>query len=62
MLEKGCQGYLAYLLKKPKNQCILEDTAVMKEFPDVFFRELTSLPLPREVEFTVDLIPGVELV
>jgi hypothetical protein len=33
-----------------------------KEFPKVFPAELTSLPPPREVEFTVDLIPGAELV
>jgi hypothetical protein len=62
MLRKGCQGYLAYLLNKPKDQCTLEDTTVVKEFQGLFPAELTSLPPPREVDFTVDLIPGEESV
>jgi hypothetical protein len=32
----------------------------VKEFPDIFPTELTSKPLPRDVEFTVDLVSGVE--
>jgi hypothetical protein len=60
MLAKRCQGYFAYLFKKSKDQCTLEDTAVVKEFQDVFSAELTLLPPPREIEFTVDLIPEVE--
>jgi hypothetical protein len=62
MLRKGCQGYLAYLLNKPKRHCILEDTAVVKEFQDVFPMELASFPLSREVEFTIDLMSRAELV
>jgi hypothetical protein len=55
MIAKGCQSYLIYLLNKPKDQCTLEDTAVVKEYQDVFSAELTSLPPSREVEFTIDL-------
>jgi hypothetical protein len=50
MLVKGCQGYLAYLLNKPKDQYILEDTDLVKEFLEVFPVELIFLPPPREVE------------
>jgi hypothetical protein len=32
MLAKGYQGYLAYLLNNPKDQCTLEDTAIVKEY------------------------------
>jgi hypothetical protein len=59
-VETGCQGYLAYLINKPKDQCTLEDTATVKEFQDVFLTELTSLPPSREVESTIGLIPGAE--
>jgi hypothetical protein len=31
MLVKSCQGYLAYLLNKPNDQCMLESTAVVNE-------------------------------
>jgi hypothetical protein len=59
MIAKGCQGYLAYLLDKSKDQCTLEDTAVVKEYQDVFPVELTSLSPSREVKFTSDLVLGV---
>jgi hypothetical protein len=45
MLEKGCQGHVAYLFK-PKDQCTLESTAVVKKFQNVFLTELTSFLLP----------------
>ncbi|XP_021980333.1 uncharacterized protein LOC110876469 [Helianthus annuus] len=32
------------------------------DFPDVFPKELPGLPPDREVEFTIDLIPGAELI
>nr|GFC36953.1 putative reverse transcriptase domain-containing protein [Tanacetum cinerariifolium] len=31
---------------------------VVREFPEVFLEELSGLPLVREVEFQIDLIPG----
>ena len=36
----------------------LEDIAVVKEFPDVFPDELPRMPPNREVEFSIDLVPG----
>jgi hypothetical protein len=51
---------LAYLLIKLKDQCTPESIAVVREFQDVFPIELTSLPPTRELEFTVDLIPGAK--
>ena len=30
------------------------------EFPDVFPEELPGLPPDREIEFGIDLVPGVE--
>jgi hypothetical protein len=58
IIAKGCQSYLIYLLNKPKDQCPLEDTAVVKKYQDVFSAELTSLPPSREVEFTINLTSG----
>ena len=32
--------------------------SIVKEFPNVFPVELPGLPLVREIEFTIDLMPG----
>ncbi|RVW46257.1 Transposon Ty3-I Gag-Pol polyprotein [Vitis vinifera] len=36
----------------------LEDIPIVKEYPDVFPEDLLGLPPEREVEFTIDLVPG----
>ena len=38
---------------KPK----LEDIPVLKEFEDIFPKEVHRLPPKRDIEFTIDLIP-----
>ncbi|GJW85695.1 reverse transcriptase domain-containing protein [Tanacetum coccineum] len=40
----------------------LEDILVVREFPEVFPKDLPSLPPVRQVEFQIDLIPGAALV
>ena len=34
----------------------------MNEFPEVFLEDVSELPPEREVEFTIDLIPGTSMV
>ncbi len=36
----------------------LEDIPIVNEFQDVFTAELPGMPPDREIEFTIDLIPG----
>ena len=60
MLRKGCQGYLAYVVETWKEGTILDEIPVVREFPDVFPDDIARLLLEREVEFTIDLIPGTE--
>ena len=62
MLHKGCQGYLAYVVETGKEGTTLDEIPVVREFPDVFPDDITGLPPDREVEFTIDLIPGTELI
>nr|GFA19853.1 putative reverse transcriptase domain-containing protein [Tanacetum cinerariifolium] len=38
----------------------LEDAPVIRDFPEVFLDELPGLPLPRQVEFHIDLILDAE--
>ena len=60
MLRKGCQGYLAYVVETGKKGTILDEIPVVREFPDVFPNDMVGLPPEKEVEFTIDLIPGTE--
>ena len=60
MLRKGCQGYLAYVVETGKEGTILDEIPIVREFPDVFPDDIAGLPPEREVEFTIDLIPGTE--
>ena len=60
MLRKGCQGYLAYVVKTRKEGTLMDEIPVVKEFPDVFSDDIIGLSPNREVDFTIDLIPGTE--
>ena len=40
----------------------LENVSVVNEFPDVFPDELKSMPPEREIEFNIDLMPGIVLI
>nr|GEV05212.1 hypothetical protein [Tanacetum cinerariifolium] len=37
----------------------LKDVPIVRDFPEVFLKDLSGLPLTRQVEFQIDLIPGV---
>nr|GEY30660.1 putative reverse transcriptase domain-containing protein [Tanacetum cinerariifolium] len=44
-------------MEKKSNEKRIEDIPVVREFPDVFPEDLPGLPLIRQVEFQIDLIP-----
>ena len=60
MLRKGCQGYLAYVVEIGKEGTLVDESPVVREFPNVFPDDIAGLPPNREVEFTIDLIPGTK--
>ena len=60
MLRKGFRGYLAYVVEIGKKGTLVDEIPVVREFPDVFPDDITGLPPEREVDFTIDLIPGTE--
>ncbi|XP_070662233.1 uncharacterized protein [Malus domestica] len=57
MLLKGCQGYLAHVVLNDDTPSSVEDVRLVRYFPDVFPEDLLGLPLDREVEFVIDLLP-----
>ncbi|KAL6345741.1 hypothetical protein AAG906_017485 [Vitis piasezkii] len=46
------------MIDEARAQGRLEDILIVRDYPDVFPEDLPSLPLEREVEFTIDLAPG----
>nr|GEZ70082.1 putative reverse transcriptase domain-containing protein [Tanacetum cinerariifolium] len=58
---KGCQIFLAQVsAKEEENRSEgkqLEDVPVIRDFPEVFSKDLPGLPPARLVEFQIDLIP-----
>ncbi|XP_071933052.1 uncharacterized protein [Coffea arabica] len=59
LINKGVQGYLAFLINTPSDKVNLEDMPVVKDFLDVFPEELESLSPERDITFKIDVIPGV---
>ena len=60
MLQKGCQGYLAFVVDRRQEGTRLEDIFVVKGFPDVFQDDISGLPPDRAIEFVIELIPGTD--
>jgi hypothetical protein len=59
-VREGTQAYFAYVQAKPEVRVKLEDIPMVCNYPDVFFSEIIGLPPDREVEFSIDLIPGTQ--
>ena len=53
LLSKGCEAYLVHVTEVKSEKLKPEDVPVVREFLDVFFKELSGLPPDREVEFTM---------
>ncbi|GKA45557.1 putative reverse transcriptase domain-containing protein [Tanacetum coccineum] len=60
---KGCPVFLANVTTKEtedkSEKKRLEDVPIVRDFSDVFLEDLLVLPSTRQVEFQIDLIPGV---
>ncbi|GJT01060.1 hypothetical protein Tco_0822229 [Tanacetum coccineum] len=40
------------------NSNVITDVPIVRDFPDVFPEDLPGIPLARQVEFQIDLVPG----
>ncbi|GJX07479.1 putative reverse transcriptase domain-containing protein [Tanacetum coccineum] len=60
---KGCPIFLAHVTTKKaedkSKEKRLEDVPIVQDFPEVFPEDLPGIPPTRQVEFQIDLIPGV---
>ncbi|GJY87884.1 putative nucleotidyltransferase, ribonuclease H [Tanacetum coccineum] len=56
-ISRGCQVFIAQVMKKKPDEKRMEDILVVREFPEVFPEDPPGLPPIRQVEFQIDLIP-----
>nr|GEV14672.1 hypothetical protein [Tanacetum cinerariifolium] len=65
-MAKGCQIFLAQITAKKEEDKSegkqLKDVPVIRDYLEVFPKDLPGLPPARPVEFQIDLIPGAALV
>ncbi|KAL0551903.1 hypothetical protein IC582_010995 [Cucumis melo] len=59
LLRKACTAFLAHIVVVQREKLKPEDVPVVKEFLDVFPDDLSGLPHDREIEFTIELLPGI---
>ncbi|KAM2439964.1 hypothetical protein PS1_021372 [Malus domestica] len=60
LLSKGCQGYLAHVVLNDVVPSSVEEVGVVRHYPDMFPDDLPGLPPDRDVEFSIDLLPGTD--
>ena len=58
LLRKGCEAFLALVLDSKRGQIELENILVVKYFLDVFPEELPGIPPEREVDLSIEILPG----
>ena len=57
-MRKGCETFLAVILDSKRGQVDVEKIPVVREFPDVFPEDLPGIPLEREVDLAIEIVPG----
>ena len=57
-MRKGCETFLAVILNSKRGQVDVEKIPVVREFPNVFPEELPGIPLEREVDLAIEIVPG----
>ncbi|GJS41629.1 putative reverse transcriptase domain-containing protein [Tanacetum coccineum] len=66
LIVRGSHVFLAHVTTKKaedkSKEKRLEDVLIVRDFPKVFPEDLPGIPPTRQVEFQIDLLPGVVLV
>ncbi|GJW72198.1 putative reverse transcriptase domain-containing protein [Tanacetum coccineum] len=60
-IDKGCQVFLVQMMKKEETEAFekrIENVPIVRDFLEVFPKDLPGLPPTRQVEFHIELIPG----
>ncbi|KAI3821421.1 hypothetical protein L1987_08989 [Smallanthus sonchifolius] len=57
-LRKKYIAFLAHIVQKDVKEKSIQDIPIIRDFPEVFPKDLSGLPPVRQVEFRIDLLPG----
>ncbi|XP_070005375.1 uncharacterized protein [Nicotiana sylvestris] len=60
MINNGCLGFIATVHDTRLEDVTIDSVPVVREFADVFPEDLPGLPPTREIEFSIDLVPGTQ--
>ncbi|XP_065873647.1 uncharacterized protein [Euphorbia lathyris] len=58
-IREGNEAFLAHIIDTSVEGIKLKAIPIVREFPEVFLDDLPGLPPNREVDFTIETIPGV---
>ena len=60
LMSQGAHGYIAYARLEKGELPNLNEVRVVQKYEDVFPKHLPGLPLPRDIEFSIKLVPGTQ--
>ena len=58
LMRKGYETFLVVILNSKRGQVDVEKIPVVREFSDVFLKELLGIPLEREVDLSIEIVLG----
>ena len=58
-LRKGCEAILALIINSKREQVNFENILVIREFPDLFPKELPGVPPEREMDLSIEVVQGM---
>ena len=59
LLHKGCKAYLAHVFDKLTPEVTLRNVPIVREFLNVFLKDLLGLPSDQKLEFGIELLSGL---
>ena len=57
-MRKGCKTFLVLILDSKRGQVDLEKIPIVREFLDVFPKELPGIPFEMEVDLSIEIVLG----
>ncbi|MCI94072.1 cellular nucleic acid-binding protein, partial [Trifolium medium] len=57
-VKESAELFAVFASLKLESEVKVEELPVVCEFPGVFPKDVSDVPPEREVEFTIDLVPG----
>ncbi|MCI60575.1 cellular nucleic acid-binding protein, partial [Trifolium medium] len=57
-LKEHAEVFMMIASLKLEGRAKMEELPIVNEFPDVFSEDVSDVPPKREVEFTINLVPG----